>query len=111
MVTRKVEISPGDEVITLINVFTVSPDKQSALVALLDRATTEVMEGLSGFVSASIHRSIDGTRVTNYAQWQTQGHFEAMLKNEQARAHMTEAAALAVKFEPVIYHVASVHVR
>jgi heme-degrading monooxygenase HmoA len=109
MPASKADISAGDAVITLINVFTVAPDKQDALVAQLARATEEVMKGMPGFVSTSILSSVDGTRVTNYAQWRTQHDFENMLKDPRARAQMTESAALAVTFEPVLYRVASVH--
>jgi quinol monooxygenase YgiN len=109
MPARRVEISPQVEGITLINVFTVVPEKQDHLVGMLVRATDEFMRHQPGFVSASIHKSIDGTRVTNYAQWRSQADFDTMLKNEAARAHMNQAAAVAVKFEPVLYTVASVH--
>ena len=105
------QIAPEGGIVTLINVFTVAPEKQAPLIEVLNRATVEVMRGLPGFVSASIHKSVDGTRVTNYAQWESQAAFDAMLKNEAARAHMSQAAALAVKFEPVLYTVASVHRR
>jgi quinol monooxygenase YgiN len=53
---------------TLVNVFTVSPDKQIELADLLVRATEETMRHLPGFISASIHRSVDGTKVIHYAQ-------------------------------------------
>jgi quinol monooxygenase YgiN len=110
-VTATVQISADVRTITLINVFTVAPENQERLVELLARTTRQVMQRMPGFLSASIHRSVDGTRVTNYAQWQSQADFEAMLQHEEARAHMTEAAALAIQFEPVLYHVASVHTR
>src|SRR5438046_8090919 len=97
------EISAEAPVLTLINVFTVAPEKQAQLVELLERATRDVMQVRPGFISASIHRSIDGTRVTNYAQWRDRAAFDAMLQDEEARAHMTAAAALAMKFEPVLY--------
>jgi quinol monooxygenase YgiN len=103
------EISVETPILTLINVFTVDPAKQDDLVALLDRATEQVMRRQPGFISASIHRSVDGTRVTNYAQWRSRADFEAMLSHQEARAHMTEAAALALRFDPVLYTVASVH--
>jgi quinol monooxygenase YgiN len=104
-----VEISNRADVVTLINSFTVAPEHQDELVALLVRATEEVMRQQPGFISASIHQSVDGTRVANYAQWASKAHFEAMLQNVQAKAHMTAAAKLAVSFEPVLYHVVSVH--
>ncbi|MGH7866163.1 MAG: antibiotic biosynthesis monooxygenase [Candidatus Dormibacteraceae bacterium] len=42
---------------TLINVFTVDPEKQDRLVKLLDTATEETIRHLPGFISANIHRS------------------------------------------------------
>ncbi len=53
-----------------------------------------------------IHKSLDGTRVTNYAQWRSREHFEAMLADPVARTHMTEAGELASRFEPELYEVA-----
>ena len=101
-------IRVGAPVVTLINVFTVAPEQQEELVALLDRATEEVMRRLPGFVSANIHRSLDGTKVANYAQWASREAFEAMLREPRAREHMGAAARMAA-FEPARYEVASVH--
>ena len=64
---------------TLINVFTVEPQQASALAALLDDATERVMRHVPGFVSANIHVSTDGTRVVNYAQWESAEAYRAML--------------------------------
>jgi quinol monooxygenase YgiN len=90
-----VTISKSNEVVTLINVFTVDPSSQRRLVDMLVDATETVMQDLPGFVSATIHASLDGTRVTNYAQWRRREDFEAMLQNPAARAHMQPIAALA----------------
>jgi hypothetical protein len=46
-------------VVTLINVFEVTPGDQRRLVELLVRATEEVMRDQPGYVSANIHRSLD----------------------------------------------------
>ena len=62
-------ISRRDGVVTLINVFTVAPEDQQRLLGLLVEATESVMNKLPGFVSANLHKSLDGTKVTNYAQW------------------------------------------
>ena len=61
-------IQNGRNVLTLINVFTVKPENQQRLVDLLTEATERTMKQLPGFVSASIHRSVDGTKAVNYAQ-------------------------------------------
>ncbi|HEX5752559.1 MAG TPA: antibiotic biosynthesis monooxygenase family protein [Archangium sp.] len=104
-------IVPGNGVCTLINVFTVAPERQAELVKLLEEATEEVMRHLPGFISANLHRSLDGTRVTNYAQWASREHFEAMLRNPKAQVHMRAAAALVEQYEPHLYEVASTHAR
>lgn len=88
-------ISEDDDVVTLINVFTVEPSDQQRLVDLLVAATEEVMMDQPGFVSANIHASFDGKRVVNYAQWESQEDFEAIFEEEDVEAHMTEIQAIA----------------
>jgi len=99
-------ISQDQPVLTLINVFVVEPEYQQALVDLLVEATETTMSTQPGYVSANIHKSLDGTRVTNYAQWRTREAFEVMFQEPEARAHMAEAGKLAVSFEPQLYEVA-----
>ncbi len=102
------QISVQQDCTTLINVFTVLPERQQQLIDVLVTATETVMRTLPGFVSANIHRSTDGTRVTNYAQWRSQSDFEAMLHHPEAMPHMREASQIATKFEPHLYTVVSV---
>jgi quinol monooxygenase YgiN len=107
--TPVAQISKDNDVVTLVNVFTLSNSAdQDKLVRLLDEATEKVMSHLDGFVSASIHRSLDGTRVVNYAQWRSKEAFEAMLQNQEARKHMSKAYELS-KSEPHLYKVESIH--
>lgn len=94
---------------TLINVFTVEPNRAHQLAELLDRATEQVMRHFPGFRSANIHVSTDGARVVNYAQWDSPDAYAAMLANPDAQVHMKEAAALASGFDPHLYTVDSVH--
>jgi heme-degrading monooxygenase HmoA len=103
-----VTITKDNDVVTLINVFTVAPEDQQRLVDILIDATQKVMRKQPGFVSANIHRSLDGTRVTNYAQWRSREVFEAMLQNQEAAEHMGEAARIAERFEPHLYMVSFV---
>jgi quinol monooxygenase YgiN len=102
------KIAVDNSVVTLINVFTVPPERQQLLVDLLVEATEAVMKYQPGYVSANIHKSLDGTRVTNYAQWRSREAFEAMLENPEAKVHMQEAARTAEKFEPHLYEVSFV---
>ena len=43
----------------------------SRLVDLLTQATESSIRHIPGFVGAALHRSLDGTNVTMYAQWAT----------------------------------------
>ncbi len=62
------------------------------------------MRHCPGLVSASIHRSFDGTKIIDYAQWRSREDFEAMTRNPEARPLMKASAALA-KFDPVLCEV------
>jgi len=54
-------------IITQINVFTVPEGGQDALIALLAESA-RFASTTPGWLSASLHKSRDGTRVVNYAQ-------------------------------------------
>lgn len=108
MTTAHTIISADVPVLTLINVFTVEPDRQERLIEVLDRATEDVMRHRPGFISANIHRGLDGVTVTNYAQWESREAFEATMADPEARVHMAEAAELG-SYAPILYEIASVH--
>jgi quinol monooxygenase YgiN len=98
-------IDGSQDVMTLINTFEVDPGNADRLVVMLVDATNQVMRGRNGFLSASIHKSEDGTRILNYAQWASKADFEAMRGDPEAQVHMRECAALAKSFDPRIYTV------
>lgn len=97
-------ISKSDKLLTLINVFTVEPAKQQQLVDLLARATDASVRHVPGFISASLHRGLDGTKVTMYAQWRSIEDYQAMRANPAASPYMQQALALGT-FEPGMYEV------
>ena len=99
-----VAIRKGRDVLTLVNVFSVRPENQQKLVDMLVEATDETMKKMPGFVSASIHRSLDGTKVVNYAQWRSKTDFDAMRQNPAAQPHMAAVAAIAT-FDPILCEV------
>lgn len=88
---------------TLINVFTVEPQKQMALFEVLKEATQQVMSKLPGYISANLHVGDDWRTVTNYAQWATVEDYQNALKDELALTHIKQAAAMAIEFSPVTY--------
>ena len=104
-------IEQNSPYVTLINVFTVEPDRAHELAELLTTATEKVMQHLPGFRSANIHVSSDRTRVVNYAQWDSADALSDMRTNSTASEHMSAAADIAVSFDPHLYTVESVHTR
>lgn len=96
-------IDKNNKILTLINVFTVKPDDQQKLVDLLIQATGTV-KNITGFISSSLHRSIDGTKVTMYAQWRSLEDYQNMRNNTSASPFLTQALEFA-KFDMGMYEV------
>jgi quinol monooxygenase YgiN len=101
-------IRAGAPVVTLINVFTVDPDNQQRLIELWQSATEDVIRHLPGFVSANIHRSLDGSKVVNYAQWESVDAFNVMLQSPEASAYIRKLGDIGTP-APVLCEVVSVH--
>jgi quinol monooxygenase YgiN len=96
-------LDPKDGYLTFINTFTVEPDNSERLVQALRKATEEIFRHQPGFISANLHLSRDKRRVLNYAQWRSKEDYIAMSKTPEIQAHMKQAAALAISFDPVDY--------
>lgn len=79
-------IQEGSAHSTFVNVFTVAPEEQEKVVRVLAEIADEVASRSPGFVSASTHRSADGTRIFNYLQWRSPGDLAAMQQSPEFRA-------------------------
>ena len=90
--------------VTLINVFTVEPANQQRLIELLTQATERSVRHAPGFIAARLHRSLDGTKVTMYAQWRSRADYEAMRADPAPLPYLQQALAIAT-FEPGMYEV------
>lgn len=88
-------IREGSAPVTLINVFTVTPERQNDLVRLLREATEQTIRHQPGFVSVNIHASLDGTNVVNYAQWESVDDLTAMLADPESSEHIGKISAIA----------------
>lgn len=92
-------------VVTHINVFTVRPENQEALVASLTE-TVEAASTVPGWLSASIHRSFDGRQVTKYVQFESRDAAERVLRHLAAGGFLQRNVALAEAVAPGQYEVA-----
>lgn len=102
-------IKSNNKICTLINVFTVEPERHLELFENLKEATEKVMSKFPGYISANLHISDDKKTLTNYAQWTSLEDFQNMQKNEEAKKHMKLAASIATGFKPITYNTVWTH--
>jgi quinol monooxygenase YgiN len=95
MTTGTVTIDPSADVLTIVSVFTTTPEQQGAVLELLNGNADTWLRHLDGFIAASIHPSVDGSTIVNYAQWRDPEAVAAMLADPRARHHQAQVAALA----------------
>ena len=71
----------ANPVLAEMDIFVTLPDQQWQLIdSLIDYSKT-ILKQQPGYVANAIHRSLDGTRVTNYVQWQNQSNYETYSNN------------------------------
>lgn len=98
-------IEAENSVVTHINVFTVPPEKQQLLINSLIE-TVHAARDVPGWLSASIHRSFDGTRVVNYVQFESHEAAGAVLRHLAAGGYLkrnTELGQVAGGQYEVVY--------
>ena len=93
-------IAVNNEVITVIVIFSVESDRQQELIDAIAEFL-ETVKQQPGFVSANLHQSIDGVKVANYAQWQSQTDYNNFINNTEVQAK----AAKLREFNPPDIHV------
>jgi len=96
-------IRANEGVVTQVNIFTVEPEKQQELIDLL-RESAEFVRSVPGWISASIHRSLDGTRVVNYAQSEDRESAQRVIDALREAGYLERNRALGVA-SPGLYEV------
>lgn len=84
---------------TFVNVLACKPEDQDEVVRINVEIVDRVATGSPGFISASVHRSTDGTRVFNYLQWESPEHLARMQGSARFRRIAAGFAGL-IEFEP-----------
>jgi quinol monooxygenase YgiN len=87
--------------VVLINVFKCDARHQDELMAHL-AALVQVQTTLPGFVSAALHRGLNGRVAANRAVWASADHWKAMTRHPDIVAAMGPILAIAT-FEPHLY--------
>src|SRR5262245_22086916 len=100
-------ISEARQPVTQITVIESEPQKQAdALSLMTDRA--QFMSRQPGFISISIHRSLDGRRIVNYIQWENRESLRSAHKSPEFRKEWTHFDELTDGIDPHLYEVTCV---
>ena len=101
-------ISREGNLVTLINIFETKPEQQQELIEQWFRFIEEVT-GEPGMIGAALHRSTDGTRVVNYAQWRSDADWDSFLK--KYREQFAIFGPLSERIDPHLYEVVYLYER
>jgi quinol monooxygenase YgiN len=101
-------IRADDGTFAMINVFDVEPDNQKELAEVLSESAEKFIRHRPGCLSVNILSSIDGKRVTYFAQWRSKADIKATMSDPDVQIGRNKAAELA-KPDPHAYTVYSVH--
>ena len=100
-------IQTGNQMVTQITVIEAEPEKQNEAMSLMaERA--RFMARQPGFVSISLHRSLDGRRIVNYLQWQNRELLQAAHKSPEFRKAWRKFDDLTDQIDPHLYEVTEV---
>jgi hypothetical protein len=105
---KQATIASGDQILTLINTFTCADARQNELVAAVEKSITETVSVVDGLISASVHASLDRTRVINYMQWRSVEDFDQAELHPKVREHLAAILSIAESADPRLFHVTSV---
>ena len=71
--------------LTIINILTPKEGTSSEqLIAQLNKALGEELLSQAGFISSTVHQSLDNNLVINYTQWKDEASLQTMVKRLQA---------------------------
>src|SRR3989440_2907245 len=100
-------IQIDNQPVTQITVIEAGPDKQQEALSLMaERA--RFMARQPGFVSISLHRSLDGRRIVNYVQWENRDLLRSAHQSPEFRKQWNDFDKLTDEIDPHLYEVSEI---
>ncbi|MDH2346014.1 antibiotic biosynthesis monooxygenase [Bradyrhizobium sp. SSUT77] len=100
-------IQTDSQIVTQITIVEAEPAKQKEALSLMaDRA--RFMARQPGFVSISLHRSLDGRRIVNYIQWQNREQLHSAHQSPGFRKEWGKFDNLTDQIDPHLYELVEV---
>jgi heme-degrading monooxygenase HmoA len=101
------QIQADNQLVTQITIVDSEPDKQAeALSVMTERA--RFMARQPGFISISLHRSLDGRRIVNYVQWQNRDLLRSAHQSPEFRKEWSHFDQVTDEIDPNLYEVTQV---
>jgi heme-degrading monooxygenase HmoA len=82
-------------VTTLVNVFTVEPDNQPKVLALLQEGSETMFSKMPGWISTNLLKSRGGRQVIVYSQWRDAKDIDAFRQDARLKSYFQGLSALA----------------
>jgi heme-degrading monooxygenase HmoA len=101
------DIQENSGVVTQITTVKMTPENQDEVINLM-KERARFMAKQPGFVSVSLHRSQDGSRVVNYVQWTNKDKLAAAHHSPEFRKKWPRFGELAKEIEPCLYDVVNI---
>ena len=101
------KLIPNNGQLTLINTYTVKPERADELIEFLSRSSEETIRYVSGFISANLHLSLDRAKVVNYAQWVDAAATAAARQDVKIGELMRRQLEIAESFTPLPFSLRS----
>ena len=101
------QIQSSDQPVTQITIVEADPGKQDEALSLMTERA-RFMSRQPGFVSISLHRSLDGRRIVNYIQWQSREQLQSAHQSPDFRKEWDRFDRLAGDIDPHLYEVVQV---
>ncbi|MBV6624813.1 MAG: antibiotic biosynthesis monooxygenase [Rivularia sp. (in: Bacteria)] len=90
----KINLSQDTNYVTMINYFSVAPKDQREFAEIEVKEINKYGDNMDGALAASFHRSLEGSRVFNYAHWKSKEALEASQQTEEFKQHIQRMSYL-----------------
>jgi heme-degrading monooxygenase HmoA len=98
------EILKNSRGVTQITCIEPQPGKQAEALALM-AARADFMAKQPGFISITLHRSLDGRRIVNYVQWESRELLHAAHQSPEFRKEWSRFDGLTDGIDPHLYEI------
>ena len=100
-------IGIDNQPVTQITIIESEPEKQAEALSLMTERA-RFMARQPGFISISLHRSLDGRRIVNYIQWENQDLLRSAHKSPEFRKEWGHFDQLTDEIDPHLYEITHV---